>query len=55
MVHFVPDEGVDDGPVIAQELVSIQNTDTLNELEERIHEVEHRILIEALNRVFQQN
>jgi formyltetrahydrofolate-dependent phosphoribosylglycinamide formyltransferase len=55
MVHFVPNEGVDNGPVIAQQIVQIQNTDTVEELEERIHKIEHRILIEALSQVFQQN
>ena len=54
MVHFVPDEGVDDGPVIAQEIVPIQTTDTVEVLEDRIHTVEHRILIDALNQVFTQ-
>jgi formyltetrahydrofolate-dependent phosphoribosylglycinamide formyltransferase len=55
MVHFVPDEGVDDGPVIAQEIVTIQATDTVEELEERIHKVEHHLLAKALNRVFEQD
>ena len=55
MVHFVPDEGVDDGPVIAQEIIPIQGTDTFEELEERVHEVEHRLLLEALNKIFEQN
>lgn len=53
MVHFVPDEGVDDGPVIAQEIVPIQTTDTIEELEERIHKVEHRLLVEALGQALQ--
>jgi formyltetrahydrofolate-dependent phosphoribosylglycinamide formyltransferase len=52
MVHFVPDEGVDNGPVIAQEIVPIQTSDTIEKLEERIHEVEHRLLISALKQVF---
>lgn len=47
MVHYVPDEGVDDGPVIVQEEVSIHSTDTIETLEARIHEVEHRLLINA--------
>lgn len=54
MAHFVPDEGMDNGPVIAQEIVPIQPTDTLKELEERIHFVEHRLLVDALQEVFQQ-
>ena len=54
MVHFVPDEGVDNGPVIAQEIVPISSTDSVEQLEERIHVVEHRLLITALQRVLQQ-
>lgn len=48
MVHFVPDEGVDSGPVLAQEIVPIQPDDTLESLEEKIHAVEHRLLVGAL-------
>jgi formyltetrahydrofolate-dependent phosphoribosylglycinamide formyltransferase len=48
MVHFVPDEGVDSGPVIAQEVVLIQSDDTLESLETRIHAVEHRLLVDTL-------
>ncbi len=48
MVHYVPDEGVDDGPVIAEELVPILPADTLETLETRIHQIEHRILVRAI-------
>jgi phosphoribosylglycinamide formyltransferase-1 len=48
MVHYVPDEGVDVGPVIAQEVVPISDEDTLETLEERIHQVEHRLLVDAI-------
>jgi phosphoribosylglycinamide formyltransferase-1 len=48
MVHLVPDEGVDDGPVLAQEIVSINPDDTLEALEARIHAVEHRLLVDTL-------
>jgi len=53
MVHFVPDEGVDDGPVIAQEIVPINPGDTIEQLEQRIHTVEHRILVDALQKIIQ--
>ncbi len=39
-IHLV-DEGLDTGPVIRQEAVSVEPRDTL---EERIHAVEHRLL-----------
>jgi phosphoribosylglycinamide formyltransferase-1 len=48
MVHLVPDEGVDDGPVVAQVTVPIHDDDTLETLERRVHEIEHRLLVEAL-------
>jgi len=48
MVHYVPDEGVDDGPLILQEEVSISSTDNIETLEARIHKVEHRLLINAI-------
>lgn len=51
MVHLVPDEGVDSGPVILQEVVPIYPDDTLQTLEDRIHAVEHRLLPEAIRRV----
>ena len=49
MVHLVPDEGVDDGPVVAQVIVPIHAHDTLEALETRVHETEHCLLIEALH------
>jgi formyltetrahydrofolate-dependent phosphoribosylglycinamide formyltransferase len=49
MVHLVPDEAVDAGPVVAQEEVEILEEDTVDELEQRIHKVEHRLLVAALH------
>jgi phosphoribosylglycinamide formyltransferase 1 len=51
MVHFVPDEGVDSGPVLAQEIVPILPNDTLETLEARMHAVEHRILIDTIQKI----
>ena len=48
MVHLVPDEGVDDGPVLATEDVVILPDDTLETLEARIHGVEHRLLVDTI-------
>ena len=47
MVHRVVPE-VDAGPVIAAAETPIYQTDSLADLEERIHAVEHRLLIEAV-------
>jgi phosphoribosylglycinamide formyltransferase-1 len=48
MVHLVPDEGVDDGPVLATATVPIHPDDSLDTLAARIHATEHRLLIDAL-------
>jgi formyltetrahydrofolate-dependent phosphoribosylglycinamide formyltransferase len=49
MVHLVPDEGVDAGPVVVQEVVSIHPEDSLEELEARIHATEYRLLVQVLH------
>jgi len=51
MVHLVPDEGVDDGPVLASQIVSILPADTLETLEERIHAAEHHLLVNTLRQL----
>lgn len=51
MVHLVPDEGVDAGPVLATTEVPILPSDTLEDLEQRMHSVEHALLIQTLKRL----
>lgn len=51
MIHWVVDEGVDCGPVVACERVPIYPDDTLETLEARIHEVEHRLYVQAIAQV----
>ena len=46
-VHLV-DELLDHGPVVAQKPVQVQPGDTAETLEQRIHEVEHRLLPAAV-------
>lgn len=41
-VHFI-DEGIDTGPIIAQESVPVLQNDTKETLKERIHAVEHEL------------
>jgi phosphoribosylglycinamide formyltransferase-1 len=53
MVHLVPDEGVDSGPVLATEIVPINKDDTLESLEKRVHQTEHRILVQTLKTLIQ--
>ncbi len=51
MVHLVPDEGVDSGPVVATEEVLIYANDTVEMLERRVHQAEHALLVNALQRL----
>ena len=41
-IHYV-DSGIDTGPIIAQEVVRIESEDTLESLEAKIHQLEHRV------------
>lgn len=46
-VHFV-DEEMDHGPIILQAPVKIEESDTLESLEKKIHKLEHRLYPEAI-------
>ncbi len=46
-VHFV-DEGTDTGPIILQDVVEVKSDDTVETLQKRVLEVEHRLLPEAV-------
>jgi phosphoribosylglycinamide formyltransferase-1 len=48
MVHLVPDEGVDNGPVLATVVVPIRKDDTLESLESRVHQTEHKLLVKTI-------
>ncbi len=49
MVHWVPDAGVDDGPVIEERAVGFEPGDTLDSFEARIHAAEHEVIVSATN------
>ncbi|MBB6471915.1 phosphoribosylglycinamide formyltransferase-1 [Sphaerisporangium rubeum] len=49
-VHLV-DAGVDTGPVIAQEAVSVEDGDDESSLHERIKSVERRLLVDVVGRM----
>ena len=51
-VHYVTPE-VDAGPIICQEVVKIEETDTLESLEVKIHDIEHKIYPAALKKIFE--
>ena len=46
-VHFV-DEGVDSGPIVLQESLELPYPRDIGHIEERIHEIEHRLLPRAV-------
>ncbi|MDW7673014.1 MAG: phosphoribosylglycinamide formyltransferase [Bacillota bacterium] len=46
-IHFV-DQGMDTGPIIAQESVTVSDEDTLERLSQRILEAEHRLYPKVL-------
>lgn len=48
MVHLVPDEGVDDGPVLGQRVVPIDASGTLETFATTIHDAEHSLLVEVV-------
>jgi phosphoribosylglycinamide formyltransferase-1 len=48
-VHVVED-ALDAGPIVAQEAVEVRDDDTLDQLERRIHEAEHRLYPAAVRR-----
>ncbi|GAP12949.1 phosphoribosylglycinamide formyltransferase, formyltetrahydrofolate-dependent [Longilinea arvoryzae] len=51
MVHLVPDEGVDAGPVLGQERIDFQPGEPLESFEARVHELEHRLYVDTLRRL----
>ncbi|MDX8362850.1 phosphoribosylglycinamide formyltransferase [Cytobacillus sp. IB215316] len=50
-VHYV-DEGMDTGPVIAQEELHIHAGETIESIEERIHQIEHQFYPNTLQKIF---
>lgn len=55
MVHLVPDEGVDNGPVLNQEEIHFQPDESLEQFEARVHMVEHKLLVDTLRNILQAN
>ncbi len=51
MVHHVPDEGMDDGPVIATCEVVIDVGDTIESLTARVGAAEHDLIVRALQQL----
>lgn len=55
MVHLVPDEGVDNGPVLNQQEIFFQPDESIEQFEARVHEVEHKLLVHTLRSILQTN
>lgn len=53
MVHLVPDEGVDVGPVVASQEVPIYPQDTRADFEARMHAAEHTLYVSAIKSVLE--
>ncbi|TXT49825.1 MAG: phosphoribosylglycinamide formyltransferase [Spirochaetes bacterium] len=51
MTHFVPDEGVDSGPVILSESLPLENFASLEGFEAAMHRLEHRLVVETAKKL----
>ncbi|MGX7030019.1 phosphoribosylglycinamide formyltransferase [Vagococcus zengguangii] len=49
-IHYV-DEGLDTGPIIRQASLTIDPSESLAQLEERVHQLEHQLYPEALQQL----
>lgn len=48
MVHLVPDEGIDSGPVVASVRVPVDTSQSLANFRETMQTVEHKIIVDAV-------
>ncbi|WP_426709440.1 phosphoribosylglycinamide formyltransferase [Cetobacterium sp. SF1] len=53
-IHYV-DEGVDTGKIIAQEKIKIDSGWTLDNLQEEVHRVEHRLYPQIIKKLVEEN
>jgi len=53
MVHRVPDEGVDNGPVLGQAEIYFLPHESPDQFEARVHQVEHELLINTLRSILE--
>ncbi len=54
MVHLVPDEGVDNGPVLGTQEIPFVAGESLEQFEEHVHTVEHELLVHVLTQLITQ-
>lgn len=55
MVHLVPDEGVDNGPVLGLQEIQFLPDEPLERFEARVHDVEHELLVDTLKNILAEN
>jgi phosphoribosylglycinamide formyltransferase 1 len=53
MVHLVPDEGVDNGPVLGLQEIHFEPDESLEQFEARVHETEHKLLVSTLKKILE--
>jgi phosphoribosylglycinamide formyltransferase-1 len=53
MVHLVPDDKVDAGPVLGVEEIPFRQGESLEEFRNRVHATEHKLLVDTLKLVIQ--
>ena len=51
MVHLVPDEGVDNGPVLGVQEIHFLPDESLEQFEARVHDVEHKLFVDTLKNI----
>ena len=51
MVHLVPDEGVDNGPVLGLQEIQFVPDESLEQFEARVHAAEHKLLVDTLRNI----
>jgi len=54
MVHLVPDEGVDNGPLLGEQKIYFRPDEALEQFEARVHEVEHKLLVDTLKTILEE-
>jgi phosphoribosylglycinamide formyltransferase 1 len=55
MVHLVPDEGVDNGPVLGQQEIDFHPGESLERFEARVHKVEHKLLVNTIKNILEES
>ena len=48
MVHWVPDAGVDEGPVINTLSIGFRDGESLADFEQRVHDLEHLLIVDGV-------